>query len=36
MQTISFAEGNEQYLKDCKDALCRSVLYNVPVELDQQ
>ena len=26
MQTISFAEGNEQYLKDCKDALCRSVL----------
>ena len=26
MQTISFAEGNEQHLKDCKDALCRSVL----------
>ncbi len=26
MQTISFAEGNEQHLKDCKDALCRSAL----------
>ena len=26
MQTISFAEGNEQHLKDCMDALCRSVL----------
>ena len=26
MQTISFAEGNERHLKDCKDALCRSVL----------
>ena len=26
MQTISFAEGNEQHLKDCMDALCRSAL----------
>ena len=26
MQTISFAEGNEQHLKDCMDALCRSTL----------
>jgi ribosomal protein S18 acetylase RimI-like enzyme len=26
MQTISFAKGNEQHLKDCIDALCRSVL----------
>ena len=26
MQTILFAEGNEQYLKDCMDALSRSVL----------
>ena len=26
MQTISFAEGNEQHLKDCKDALCQSTL----------
>ena len=26
MQTISFAEGNERHLKDCKDALCRSAL----------
>ena len=26
MQTISFAEGSEQHLKDCTDALCRSIL----------
>ena len=26
MQTITFAEGNEQYLKDCVDALCHSAL----------
>ena len=26
MQAITFAKGNEQHLKDCKDALCRSVL----------
>ena len=26
MQTISFAEGNEQHLKDCMEALCRSAL----------
>ena len=26
MQEITFAKGNEQHLKDCKDALCRSTL----------
>ena len=26
MQAITFAKGNEQHLKDCKDALCRSAL----------
>ena len=26
MQEITFAKGNEQHLKDCMDALCRSVL----------
>ena len=26
MQAITFAEGNEQYLKDCMDALCHSSL----------
>ena len=26
MQVITFAKGNEQHLKDCKDALCRSTL----------
>ena len=26
MQAITFAKGNEQHLKDCKDALCRSTL----------
>ena len=26
MQAITFAKGNEQHLKDCKDALCRSSL----------
>ena len=26
MRIIAFAEGNEQHLKDCRDALCRSVL----------
>jgi ribosomal protein S18 acetylase RimI-like enzyme len=26
MQAITFAKGNEQHLKDCIDALCRSVL----------
>ena len=26
MQTISFAKGSEQHLKDCRDALCRSAL----------
>ena len=26
MQEITFAEGNERHLKDCKDALCRSAL----------
>ena len=26
MQEITFAKGNEQQLKDCRDALCRSTL----------
>ena len=26
MMEITFAEGNERHLKDCKDALCRSAL----------
>ena len=26
MQQIRFAKGNEQHLKDCKDALCQSTL----------
>ena len=26
MQAITFTKGNEQYLKDCKDALCQSTL----------
>ena len=26
MQDITFAKGNEQHLKDCKDALCQSTL----------
>lgn len=26
MQEITFEKGNEQHLKDCKDALCRSTL----------
>ena len=26
MQAITFAKGNEQHLKDCRDALCRSAL----------
>ena len=26
MQAITFAKGNEQHLKDCKDALCQSTL----------
>ena len=26
MKAITFAKGNEQHLKDCKDALCRSTL----------
>ena len=26
MQTITFAKGNEQHLKACKDALCQSTL----------
>jgi ribosomal protein S18 acetylase RimI-like enzyme len=26
MQEITFVKGNEQHLKDCKDALCRSTL----------
>ncbi len=26
MQAITFAKGNEQHLKDCRDALCRSTL----------
>ena len=26
MQAIKFAKGNEQHLKDCKDALCQSKL----------
>ena len=26
MQAITFAKGNEEHLKDCKDALCRSAL----------
>ena len=26
MQAITFAKGNEQHLKDCKDALCQSAL----------
>ena len=26
MQILSFAEGNEQHLKDCMEALCRSAL----------
>ena len=26
MKAITFAKGNEQHLKDCKDALCRSAL----------
>ena len=26
MQAITFAEGNERHMKDCKDALCRSAL----------
>ena len=26
MKAITFAKGNEQHLKDCKDALCQSTL----------
>jgi len=26
MQEITFAKGNEQHLKDCRDALCQSML----------
>ena len=26
MQEITFAKGNELYLKDCRDALCQSTL----------
>lgn len=26
MQEITFAKGNEQHLKDCRDALCQSTL----------
>ena len=26
MQELTFAEGNEQHLKDCRDALCQSAL----------
>ena len=26
MQAITFTKGNEQHLKDCKDALCQSAL----------
>ena len=26
MQAITFAKGNEEHLKDCKDALCQSTL----------
>ena len=26
LQEITFAKGNEQHLKDCRDALCRSTL----------
>ena len=26
MRAITFAKGNEQHLKDCKDALCQSTL----------